>query len=361
MVSCVLPDSERRIAKADCSHKACRTCIAAWVAACLEQQTTTTVRCPFDGCLATMYGDDIRRIDCQLASQFRRLAARDHRGRLGSLKFREPEVKAMIDAGELRSCPRCGIVVARSDGCNSMTCTCGTAFCFGCGYERCGCIFIALGWVDPAPAFRCNKCKKSNLHGGFYCYACKAARFPKREPSATDPAEVAQIIIPTRHRHAYSHHAPRPRPAAGGARSHDHHDHQAAEARPLRAAAGGARSHDHHDHQAAEARPLRAAPAAAVTPASSGQRRSNLLFSDIVRAPKDAAAAKAAPSLNQEGGGKGEKEVGSVEVGSVEVGSDKGVVDAEDAKGWTLVAARTHERQPAPPPRGQQQRGWRSC
>ena len=38
-----------------------------------------------------------------------------------------------VETEECKKCPGCHVVVMREDGCNHMTCTCGTKFCIICG------------------------------------------------------------------------------------------------------------------------------------------------------------------------------------------------------------------------------------
>jgi hypothetical protein len=38
-----------------------------------------------------------------------------------------------------RPCPACHVIVSRSEGCDTMTCVCGTRFCYKCGCQPCKC------------------------------------------------------------------------------------------------------------------------------------------------------------------------------------------------------------------------------
>lgn len=57
-----------------------------------------------------------------------------------------PELTVLIKTEEWNRCPTCQHVVEKIDGCNFMECVCGSAFCYGCGFqyligdERCECM-----------------------------------------------------------------------------------------------------------------------------------------------------------------------------------------------------------------------------
>jgi len=58
---------------------------------------------------------------------------------------------------EVRQCPKCNTRWEKAYGCNHMSCTCGTAFCWGCGGEHtgshafCGRITVPLERVNIVP------------------------------------------------------------------------------------------------------------------------------------------------------------------------------------------------------------------
>ena len=67
------------------------------------------------------------------------------------------EDKELAEQEGWKLCPntKCGKLVERIDGCNSMICPCGTNFCYGCGQEikygmPCGCNGEQPEWVAEA-------------------------------------------------------------------------------------------------------------------------------------------------------------------------------------------------------------------
>lgn len=121
----------------DCGHLICRTCMASYVVARVEEQRVFGVRCPAIGCKNELYEHDVRRlVECgdlaqDVHDRFAEIRSRDYTARAKDLT----DVMCQDDYELLRcvwettrSCPRCKLVIEKSQGCNSFYCICGHHF-----------------------------------------------------------------------------------------------------------------------------------------------------------------------------------------------------------------------------------------
>eukprot|EP00418_Pyrodinium_bahamense_P020686 CAMPEP_0179123074 /NCGR_PEP_ID=MMETSP0796-20121207/58111_1 /TAXON_ID=73915 /ORGANISM="Pyrodinium bahamense, Strain pbaha01" /LENGTH=255 /DNA_ID=CAMNT_0020821711 /DNA_START=66 /DNA_END=833 /DNA_ORIENTATION=+ len=125
----------------DCRHPICISCLASHVAARVEDQRVFGIRCPAVGCKSEVYEQDLHRlVECgalaqSVLDQFTELRSRDYHSR--AREFAEAMSQAQT-AGEYallrrlwestRLCPRCGLAIEKSQGCNSFYCICGHHF-----------------------------------------------------------------------------------------------------------------------------------------------------------------------------------------------------------------------------------------
>lgn len=124
---------------ADCNHGICRQCMASFVVARVEEQYVFHVRCPHPGCKNELYEQDLNRLvkvdalEASVAARFAELRARDFTARAKT--FTEALPQSNVDYGLVRTlwettriCPRCSLVIEKSQGCNSFYCICGNHF-----------------------------------------------------------------------------------------------------------------------------------------------------------------------------------------------------------------------------------------
>jgi len=122
----------------DCNHPICRDCMATYITVRVNEQRVFSIRCPFDGCRNEIYEQDLRHLkECgklgnDVLERFAELRARDFTGRATSFDDMVPtsqeDVDFLLRMREMRLCPRCKLIMQRSEGCNSFYCICGQHF-----------------------------------------------------------------------------------------------------------------------------------------------------------------------------------------------------------------------------------------
>lgn len=125
----------------DCEHPICQTCLATFVATRVNEQFVFHIRCPFTDCVNEIFEQDVKRLATvgaltqDISERFAELRARDYTARAESLS----ETLASLEKGDdyslivklwetTRLCPRCSLVIEKSQGCNSFYCICGHHF-----------------------------------------------------------------------------------------------------------------------------------------------------------------------------------------------------------------------------------------
>ena len=107
------------LASGSCRHAFHDACLHQYVAMRVREGAITVV-CPEPGCGQAMLPMDIRRhLGPELAARYNEVVVSVHRHRNAVL---EPEVQAMIDAGDARPCPSCRTVLVHDGGCAMMAC-----------------------------------------------------------------------------------------------------------------------------------------------------------------------------------------------------------------------------------------------
>jgi hypothetical protein len=109
--------------------------MAAYVTARVGEQRVFDVRCPHPGCKNELFQQDLTKLELPLevCEQFAKLRTQDY-----SQRAKELKETLLRDAGALgeareisnmaRLCPRCSVVLQKSEGCNSFYCICGHHF-----------------------------------------------------------------------------------------------------------------------------------------------------------------------------------------------------------------------------------------
>merc|ERR1712048_939494 len=127
---------------ADCKHPICQECLAAYFRVRVEEQRVFDIFCPHPGCRNQLYEADVKKmaqcglIEEGISKRFAELRTRDYTARLCSFAEMLPEagqdfslIRQLYET--VRVCPRCSVVIQKSQGCNSFYCICGHHFDFG--------------------------------------------------------------------------------------------------------------------------------------------------------------------------------------------------------------------------------------
>ena len=118
-------------------HPVCRGCLGSWVSACLDEGRHE-VLCPNAECSMCLTDTQLR----SLASEQQWESLLDRRRDAGMARLLRVVGGASGDfahwaSGKTQACPRCFVLVERSEGCNHMHCRCGADFCWLCGEAEC--------------------------------------------------------------------------------------------------------------------------------------------------------------------------------------------------------------------------------
>jgi len=121
-----------------CGHIFCRSCITSWSEAAIEEQKVR-VKCPAHCCNYSLWDQDLRELVSPLS--FSRYQERKHADYLGNLRDIAGKDSQLMQwlRRHARPCPDCHVIVSKSEGCDAMTCVCGTRFCYACGCKGCVC------------------------------------------------------------------------------------------------------------------------------------------------------------------------------------------------------------------------------
>mmetsp|Transcript_53501 Transcript_53501/g.148318 ORF Transcript_53501/g.148318 Transcript_53501/m.148318 type:complete len:460 (-) Transcript_53501:244-1623(-) len=167
------------IRKADCGHPICRACMAMYVTVHVEEQRVFGIRCPVENCAVEVHELDVWKLvqtgalAVEVSERLAELRSRDYRARLEGLSETLPSLSSLLslsakDLGLLqvlwrtmRLCPRCSVVIEKSDGCNSFGCICGHYFdfraaphLFGDGVRRFDFLGVVYQYGESLNAFR---------------------------------------------------------------------------------------------------------------------------------------------------------------------------------------------------------------
>lgn len=126
----------------DCNHPVCQACMAAFVTARVEEQQVFGIRCPFLSCRNELYEQDVEQLvqngalAAEIGTRLSDLRKQDYKARISDLMDETQELT--IDDYRMmkqlwastRRCPRCNVLMEKSQGCNSFGCICGHRFTF---------------------------------------------------------------------------------------------------------------------------------------------------------------------------------------------------------------------------------------
>mmetsp|Transcript_10032 Transcript_10032/g.24098 ORF Transcript_10032/g.24098 Transcript_10032/m.24098 type:complete len:264 (+) Transcript_10032:630-1421(+) len=103
--------------------------------------------CMHPGCSATLPDSQVKKLTPSIYQRYIQNKFMDYEKRVLDLFLFDDDFAAWARANT-QSCPRCHVLVQRSDGCNHMRCQCGHQFCYRCGrpYSAdCNCAYAADG------------------------------------------------------------------------------------------------------------------------------------------------------------------------------------------------------------------------
>jgi len=142
---------------ADCNHPICLECMATYVRVRVEEQRAFQLRCPMDGCSNEVLEKDLKRlVDNKVMSsdvfkRFAALRARDFNARSKSfdllIPYTDDDLDFVFALRDMRLCPRCKLVIQRSEGCNSFYCVCGNHFNYANAERPVGHNFAKFRWT----------------------------------------------------------------------------------------------------------------------------------------------------------------------------------------------------------------------
>jgi len=123
-----------------CGHACCRSCMSQWAETVINDQKTS-VKCPVPGCSYRLWNQDLGElVTKKVLKHHKEHENADHLKVLA--KLNKSKINADLKSwlkDNARPCPECHVIVSRSEGCDVMTCVCGTKFCYACGFKSCQC------------------------------------------------------------------------------------------------------------------------------------------------------------------------------------------------------------------------------
>jgi len=135
----------------DCGHPICQGCMAAYIVARVEEQRVFGIRCPAEGCKHEVHEQDVQNLltrgllSSKIAERFANLRKQNYSKRANDLYEVCVTQTSQEDLGLLKTlwkstrlCPRCSLVIQRSQGCNSFGCICGHRFDYSAAPRVCG-------------------------------------------------------------------------------------------------------------------------------------------------------------------------------------------------------------------------------
>lgn len=121
-----------------CGHACCRTCMGKWAETAINDQKLR-VKCPAECCSYSLWDQDLRElVSEQVFERHQEHKNADYLQHLKKTVKKDISLKLWLKS-HARPCPDCHVIVSRSEGCDAMTCVCGTRFCYACGFKSCKC------------------------------------------------------------------------------------------------------------------------------------------------------------------------------------------------------------------------------
>eukprot|EP00051_Salpingoeca_urceolata_P020532 m.309184 g.309184 ORF g.309184 m.309184 type:complete len:357 (-) comp19637_c0_seq1:240-1310(-) len=114
-------------------HAFCATCISQYCKTKIEEARVAEIRCPEEGCGTRLFEKDVRELVSEKEfATYQTLLRADYSQKNAAMKDAGDDIDMLLALHELslKICPKCGVVIQRSVGCNSMACICGFYFNF---------------------------------------------------------------------------------------------------------------------------------------------------------------------------------------------------------------------------------------
>lgn len=160
----------------DCNHPICMECLATHIRVRVEEQRAFQLRCPMDGCSNELFEQDVQRLvkkqmmSSDVFQRFAALRARDFNARSKSfdllIPYTDEDLDFVFALREMRLCPRCKLVIQRSEGCNSFFCVCGTHFNYANAARPVGHNFAKFRWTAQLARSRGVSLEEAARYGG---------------------------------------------------------------------------------------------------------------------------------------------------------------------------------------------------
>jgi hypothetical protein len=160
-----------------CRHRFCNSCLVQWITTKVDDMERR-IPCPHPTCKYHLYPSDVERIAPHVAAKYKELLSQDYKARLREMSDVD-EASASFLRTTAASCPDCKVLMMKTEGCDSIRCTCGTNFCYRCkqmyvdDQHTCGCRWLHL---DLSMPYTCQRCTFINERTGHWCEACESFR-----------------------------------------------------------------------------------------------------------------------------------------------------------------------------------------
>mmetsp|Transcript_27656 Transcript_27656/g.81285 ORF Transcript_27656/g.81285 Transcript_27656/m.81285 type:complete len:342 (+) Transcript_27656:43-1068(+) len=131
---------------AACMHKFCKGCWQRHVTLKIHEGVYT-ITCMDPGCTSELRDSDVKRLVPQEYKRFVKNKFADFEKRVRDIFVLDDDFAKWARANT-QCCPRCHIIVERTEGCNHVRCRCGHEFCYRCGKptaEDCNCAYARDG------------------------------------------------------------------------------------------------------------------------------------------------------------------------------------------------------------------------
>jgi len=121
-----------------CDHACCRSCMKTWAETSINEQKLN-IRCTAENCSYSLWNHDLQELVSREAFEhYQEHKDADYLQRLKAIAKQDQSLMRWLKI-HARPCPHCHVIVSRSEGCDVMTCVCGTRFCYKCGHQSCQC------------------------------------------------------------------------------------------------------------------------------------------------------------------------------------------------------------------------------
>lgn len=128
----------------NCPFKSCKTCIKKYLEDSIDAKKTI-LRCPgvhanSKRCSHIFSFDEISEIvSKESLEKWLETCSTNYQERLDSIMSSDSSLREFVE-NNCKPCPRCKVIVSRSEGCDEISCRCGESFCYKCGKAERDCI-----------------------------------------------------------------------------------------------------------------------------------------------------------------------------------------------------------------------------